>query len=142
LNRQRSFIAVLSTSKKKKKPTVYFHFLLRCLYWQLKNEDGGPWNNSFWNRVTETKKFKGTVLWYILVLYWKLYINTLTSLNAKVVFMSDDVTERQSSPHSGQNLLSFFAALRKQNTQQWLHLGRYINWYKNTNERVFLFHCT
>jgi len=61
LNRQRSFSAVLSTSKKKT-PTVHFHFLLRCLYCQLKNEDGGRLNNSLWNRVTQTKKFKGTVL--------------------------------------------------------------------------------
>jgi len=68
-------------------------------------------------------------------------IDNLTSLHAKAIFMPDDGTERQSSPHCGQNFVSFFlfAALRKQNTQQWLHSGYCNNRKNNTNENALKF---
>jgi len=74
-------------------------------------------------------------------------INNLTSLNAKAIFMSEDVTERQSyicqktllndKAHRTADrpyfYLFLFAALREKNTQQWLHLGHCNNWKNNTN---------
>jgi len=73
-----------------------------------KNQDGIRLNNSFRNRVTETKKSKGTVLWYVVVLCWKLHHQLNQSECRSFMFKSDDVVERQSSPNCGQKLLSFF----------------------------------
>ena len=101
-----SFIVVLSMSKKR----AYVIQSLFCYFVLPAHKQGWASAKYFILGMGLHRRYslKGTVLWYILALCWILCVSYLTIPNAKAIFMSDDVTERQSVRNFGQNLIYLF----------------------------------
>jgi len=81
----------------KKSLRFNFTFLLRCLYCKLKNKNGVRWNHSGLG-LQRRSNLKALLYDIFSCCIENCTINNLTSLNAKGIFTSDDVIERQSSP--------------------------------------------